>query len=139
VSIRLLTVIYTVEPGKRISFMDVVFMFGQMVRSILETMSMGSGRAKGKQFASLYFYSIGRSIRFLTRISSFSIETWPHGAKYEGDYHEDRRNGTCLPVVLLFTCLRTYVRTYVHVSYVVFYCLLFGRVWSLSVPRWAPL
>ena len=24
-----------------------------------------------------------------------SIETWPHGAKYEGEYHQDQRNGMC--------------------------------------------
>ena len=30
---------------------------------------------------------------FLTLYFRFSIETWPHGAKYEGEYQKDRRNG----------------------------------------------
>jgi hypothetical protein len=25
--------------------------------------------------------------------TSARIETWPHGARYEGEYHMDRRNG----------------------------------------------
>jgi hypothetical protein len=45
--------------------MDGVFMFGQMVRSILETMSMGCGRAKGKYSSLLHFTSTVLAVPFV--------------------------------------------------------------------------
>ena len=30
-----------------------------------------------------------------------SIETWPRGARYEGEYHQDQRNGKFLVVVVV--------------------------------------
>jgi hypothetical protein len=92
VSIPLLMAIYTEGLGERIRITGVVYTCGQTVKFIPETMSTVSAKEKGKPLVSVsideYCCFCHHNLTFFSRLTA-RIETWPHGARYEGEYKQD--------------------------------------------------
>ena len=99
--------------GVVINSMDVEFMFQRKVKSILVIMLSVSVRVEGKLFTCFFvcwdrslvqedflltFLLVFVLLSFHGVVTANRIETWPHGAKYEGDYRKDKRNGKFLGI-----------------------------------------
>jgi hypothetical protein len=53
-------------------------------------------RQKYSLFVCLPLFSLLLLLLLLLLLYFDRIETWPHGAQYEGEYRKDKRNGTLL-------------------------------------------